>query len=542
MDKTDKMDKMDIILKIRLCQRNKNSQRKTARILGISRGTVSKYWSGKHLPVQYEANINPRNITRSEYNENLTKCIIEVVSELEKDTTTKQRITAVAVHKAVSKRMIVGYSTVTKYLREIITNRNNVFLKLSYKPGQVMQVDWTEINVRIGAEKTKVKVTVFCANLRYSNRIFTIPMINMKFYNLGLAHIETFKYMGGIPEEIWYDNMKTVVKKYSGAKALENQQFTELRIHYGFKAVYMNAAKGNEKGGVENLCKTLKASILTGLPHCRDIKELADVLRAKCDEYNNKHRVQKKSLSIAELYKQEQEKLNPIPDAEYTRLNVSKRVKVNHHMFFSYNTNNYSVPKQCAGKYVTIVVSAHMIKVYYKGTIVAEHVLEIQKDKYISNFKHFISLLVKKPRARGSAYFLNEGPLPYELEEFRKYLENNGKSLEELGNTVILIEEYNITDEKIFYDAIRKANDTGAPTYQKIKFNLVQKLNEIRNINELEINIGSASSDEYNYLDCVDDMIGLSKELSTNDVDDVDDVDDDDDINSNDKGDDDNDK
>lgn len=74
---------------------------------------------------------------------------------------------------------------------------------------------------------------------------------NMECLLEGLDAI--FRHIKCVPNEIWFDNTKTIVAKVirSGGREI-TERFKRFREHYHFKAVFTNLSSGHEKGNVEN--------------------------------------------------------------------------------------------------------------------------------------------------------------------------------------------------------------------------------------------------------------------------------------------------
>ncbi|MDR2410665.1 MAG: IS21 family transposase [Bacteroidales bacterium] len=465
----------DTYQKLRELQNKGSTQRECAEKLGISRTTVARYWGGKNVPGTYDSDIKPQiKIDKENFAESLITTIEEFVKSSNEDTTDKQKLTAKQAHKYVTEKgMIAGESTVRKYYRLVTQKTVEAFLKLSYIPGQVMQCDWTEISVYLGPCAKLVKINVFCATLCFSKAIFCIPMVNMKFRSMALAHIEAFCFFNGISSEIWYDNMSTNVKQGCGINAVKTDNFKKMEAHYGFESKFMNKGKGNEKGVVENLCGTVKTVILKGILKFDNLQELADFMEKECIKYNETHKIQYMNETIKERYEVEKKELKSLPPKHYIGKYENKRVKVNKHLLFSYSSNEYSAPEECNNKEVTIVEGLYTIEVWLKGEKLAEHYISTEKNKTIVEYKHFLNLLDKKPRARGYAYVVVGGELPKPLDRFRQYLLNKKTHLEELGDTLVLMVNYGIKDEDFFLKAVEDVVDAGDPSYKKIKAKLI---------------------------------------------------------------------
>jgi len=67
------------------------------------------------------------------------------------------------------------------------------------------------------------------------------------------GHNAAFRYFGGVPRRLAYDNLKSaVIRVGKGKDRVLNETFKKLRCHYVFNSRFCNVARGNEKGDVEN--------------------------------------------------------------------------------------------------------------------------------------------------------------------------------------------------------------------------------------------------------------------------------------------------
>lgn len=82
---------------------------------------------------------------------------------------------------------------------------------------------------------------------RMSFACFTTRMDNATLLN---CHINAFRFFGEIPEEILYDNMKTVWY-YDGEHWQTNRQLARFAYHYGFIPKRCKIHRQETKGKVE---------------------------------------------------------------------------------------------------------------------------------------------------------------------------------------------------------------------------------------------------------------------------------------------------
>src|SRR5581483_4134755 len=100
--------------------------------------------------------------------------------------------------------------------------------RTGYRPAQVLQLDWAEMPTR--------------------------PVI------AGLErHVRAFEWLGGVPRECVYDNLRAAVARREGDRVVWASRFLHLRGHYGFHATACTPATPREKGSVEAAVRYLKS-------------------------------------------------------------------------------------------------------------------------------------------------------------------------------------------------------------------------------------------------------------------------------------------
>jgi transposase len=123
------------------------SIRQVALELGLSRNTVSKYWSNRSgfggLIGGGSGPVWARVQSRLE----------ELVAEWEPRTTAKQRLTRVRLYRAlVEEGYEVGLTTINQYLRERRRRRAVVYVPLIDRAGDEAQVDFFEVTVELDGQ------------------------------------------------------------------------------------------------------------------------------------------------------------------------------------------------------------------------------------------------------------------------------------------------------------------------------------------------------------------------------------------------------
>lgn len=152
------------------------------------------------------------------------------------------------------------YGIVNKYVsskkKEII---KNLTIRFETAKGYQSQVDWKE----------KIKLHDIYGN-EYVISIFLIILGNSRYKYIELTFdqtqttlfkclINSFKYFGGITEEILFDNMKTIVNqaKSSYTKVILNSKAEQFSKDAGFKIITCRPYRPQTKGKVETLAKIM---------------------------------------------------------------------------------------------------------------------------------------------------------------------------------------------------------------------------------------------------------------------------------------------
>jgi transposase len=455
----------ELYASIRQCRRNGLSQRKAAEALGVSRNTVRRYWDGAHTPD--EKKNYPAQVPSPQKEQ--VMAALETYFQ-ENHTIGKQRVNAKTAWETLRETYAVAESTVRRYVRELKGQMPEGFIPLSFEPAEMMQVDWCEVKAVI--QGNIWKAPVFCAVLPYSYGIFAMIMPNMKMPCFMEAHVEAFRFFGGVACRILYDNLRTAVFSGSGKNAVKQERFKMLEAHYAFEAVFANPSSGNEKGAVENLCALIRQVAFTPMPKGQNLKEIQDQVLLRCRDYIRFHKIRDRPKPIAPMLDEERTLLMPLPLKPFSAY-TETQAKVGSDLTFRYDATKYSTPQEYIGKTVTVRATAYRIEAWYQGAMVCSHIRPFIQGEHQYLPEHYLPLLQNKPRAISNAAPLKYGVLPPELERFRK-LNRDKNKYEQLAHILLLGQRISAD---ILLPAVDWANRTGSPTFESVRFYL-----EARNV------------------------------------------------------------
>jgi transposase len=269
------------------------------------------------------------------------------------------------------------------------------FLSLKFNPGECAQVDWGEFGDVFG---DGIKVHCFLMVLCYSRLLYIEFTRSEKFEEFIRCHENAFRYFGGVPQECWYDNLRSAVTDRLGRLVHFNARFMAYMGHHGIKPHACNPARGNEKGRVESAVKYVRSSFWPGRKFS-NFDDLTNQASVWCNQVANKreHGVTRK-VPVLHFESDEKNFLRPLNPHPYDTCEVFSRV-VPPTFHIIYDTNKYSVPWTLVGMTVTVKSDEAEIKIFYNERFVAKHPRSYKKHQTLSQADHVKGLLERKPGA-----------------------------------------------------------------------------------------------------------------------------------------------
>ena len=113
-----------------------------------------------------------------------------------------------------------------KYYTDYLT-KVNATMHLNHKPGEVMQVDWAGDTAAVIDTDTGeiIPAYVFVATLPYSGYSYVEAFFSMNQDSWTTAHVNAYKYFGGVTRTIQCDNLKTGVQKHGKDEVVLNKSY-----------------------------------------------------------------------------------------------------------------------------------------------------------------------------------------------------------------------------------------------------------------------------------------------------------------------------
>ena len=224
---------------------------------------------------------------------------------------------------------------------------SNPVIRFETKPGCQAQIDWKE-SLDFVLRDTGEVVTINVLVLVFSYSRFRMFNLSLSKSREVLIHLlsECFDMIGGVPQEIVTDNMKSIMDSARTAYRMGtvNKSFEAFADDYGFSVKPCIAATPRTKGKVETQMKFLdEIKAYSGQLNLTELIALIERINMRIN--SSIHQGTGKIPMIE--FQKERTALLPLPNESIcSRYKIpSKKVKVNTAGMISVQSNQYSVPK-----------------------------------------------------------------------------------------------------------------------------------------------------------------------------------------------------
>jgi len=364
------------------------SQRRVAKELGISRLTVKKYVS-EAAPSRKETVPRLRPVWSA-----VAPRMEALLVESGQWTAGKQRLTATRLHELLrAEGHHVGVTVVRDAVAEWKRQRREVFVPLTYRPGDLAEVDFFEVLVDV--DGTRRKAWLFLMRLMYSGRDFAWIYERQDQISFLDGHVRAFAHFDGVPARVAYDNLRAAVVRIlvGGARTL-TPRFAALASHYLLEACFCRPGEGHDKGGVEARGQAVRQQALVPIPSGPTLVGINDALLARMDARLETRDAAGQTIGARFAEEQRLFRLAPTPFAsEATTLaTVTPRALVR------LEGAVYSVWTRWAGLDLVVRVGPSTVTIVGRDGTRVHHPRKRFGERSI-DYRHYLAELARKPQA-----------------------------------------------------------------------------------------------------------------------------------------------
>lgn len=360
----------EVFMDILALHRQGHSLREIARKLGIHRNTVKKYITQKKHP---------------QYNQNRRReSILAPYHQMIRDWLDKDDYKATWIYDRVKDLGYTGgYDTVRRFVQDEKEKKSQLaYIRFETEPGYQAQMDWANFKV-INSDGTSFFVYLFLLVLGFSRAMFGCFVDQCSFQAFLNCHIQAFHYLGGIPQQIIYDNMRHVVISSKAGRRHFNPEFVDFSAHYGFTPEACLPYSPWSKGKVERPIDYVRERFWRGYQF-ESIARANTDLRHWLDTAANQRKHGTHRQAVDGRWQQEQPYLGTIPLKDYdTSLKVFRKVYKDCQV--SYDTNRYVVPHHAAGKRIMLKIKNGTIRFFHDDQLLATYPAAEGRHQLIGN-------------------------------------------------------------------------------------------------------------------------------------------------------------
>jgi len=269
---------------------------------------------------------------------------------------------------------------------------NKATLHIEHKPGERMEVDWAGTTMALQDNITgkDIPVYVFVAALPCSGYAYAEGILSRNQESWIMAHVNAFRYFGGVAKVLVPDNLKTGIVGYSDwYTPLINKVYHEMAEHYNTAVVPARIRKPKDKPVVEGTVGLVSTWIIAALRNRQffSIRELNQAVKEKLLEFNEKP-FQKKPGNRASALEEEKPFLLPLPKHSFEMAEWRiATVQLNYHVCVE--KMNYSVSYEYLKRKVDVRMTRNMVEIFYGGNRIASHVrLRGRPGQYSTVLEH----------------------------------------------------------------------------------------------------------------------------------------------------------
>ncbi len=264
-----------------------------------------------------------------------------------------------------------SYETLRDYIRPLKEQKHRLaYLRFETEPGRQGQIDFGDFQIR-EANGSHTTVYAFALVLGFSRAMHVEFIERCTLESFLDCHLDAFRYLGGVPAELLYDNMKNVVVDRRDGKPNFNLEFLHFAHHCGFRPKVCPPYSPWVKGKVERPLAYIRERFWRGYTFTT-IAALNRDITAWLDKTANRRVHGTHRLPVDQRWRQETAQLGTLPPMDYdTSLKVYRTVYKDCQV--SYNTNRYLLPHQLVGKKVLLKIKSGTIRVFHDHDFIVSY-------------------------------------------------------------------------------------------------------------------------------------------------------------------------
>lgn len=264
--------------------------------------------------------------------------------------------------------------------------------------GEEGQVDWGHFGqAQIG--RASRPLSAFVIVLSWSRMPFVCFSYDQRMGTFLDGHVRAFRFFGGVPRRLLYDNLRSVVTSRRGDAVQFNATALDFAAHYRYEPRPVGVRRGNEKGRVERMIRFIRTSFWPARRY-DDLDDLNAQALDWCREVAGARSCpEDDTLTVNEAWEQETSRLLPLPDDDYPVYDL-EQAKVGKQPYVRFDKNDYSVPYDRVRRTLSVRATPRRVEIFDGDERVAIHERSFDKGAQIELSEHLEGLAQAKREAR----------------------------------------------------------------------------------------------------------------------------------------------
>ena len=264
-------------------------------------------------------------------------------------------------------------------------------MRQTHKAGEKLFVDYCGPTATVVDRATGecMSAQVFVAVMGATNYTFAEATWSQKLEDWCMSHVRCFSYLGGVPNMVIPDNLRSAVQRAHLYEPDLNPTYQQLAAHYDTVVIPARPRKPKDKAKAEVGVQIVERWIMARLR--KDVFYSLRELNARILEllYILNSKVMKQyEVSRTELFTRlDKPALKALPSHPYRYVRIKKvRAHIDYHV--DVDKHYYSVPYSLVKQMLEAHISAELVTIYHQGEQVAVHPRSRQLGGHTTNEVH----------------------------------------------------------------------------------------------------------------------------------------------------------
>jgi transposase len=260
-----------------------------------------------------------------------------------------------------------GYTAVTDQLRQLRPAPLAPFeVRFETPPGAQAQVDFAQFQVVFTDEPAVTRIVwLFSLVLGFSRLIWGRFVLHQDMQTVLRCHMAAFAAIGGVPGEILYDRMKTIVIGETAGSIVYNRALIDFARHYSFQPKACRPYRAKTKGKVERPYRYIREDFFLARSF-RNLDDLNAQLQHWLDTVANPRVHATTQRVVNEAFAEEKPHLKTLPLLPFRSVLKLER-RVSHEGMVSVGGNLYSVLDATRKRIVEVHTLADEVRILEDG-------------------------------------------------------------------------------------------------------------------------------------------------------------------------------